>query len=164
HGRSSLKTWLRAVLAQRHVDSIRAGRRFIELEAEGSDGNPGVGASPSTAVHGLASVAAQPDPHRVELVALFRRTLEVALGLLDPRDKERLRLYYAAGQTLAEIGRHLGEHESSVSRNLERIRRALRNDVEQALRNSAGSVNGSRSGAGLSEEQIALCFEYAAQD
>src|SRR6266481_3206792 len=28
HGRSSLKTWLRAVLAQRHIDSIRAGRRF----------------------------------------------------------------------------------------------------------------------------------------
>src|SRR5207245_1362809 len=31
HGRSSLKTWLRAVLAQRHIDSIRAGRRFEEL-------------------------------------------------------------------------------------------------------------------------------------
>ncbi len=27
HGRSSLKTWLRAVLAQRHIDAIRAGRR-----------------------------------------------------------------------------------------------------------------------------------------
>ena len=31
HGRSSLKTWLRAVLAQRHIDSIRAGRRFESL-------------------------------------------------------------------------------------------------------------------------------------
>src|SRR6267143_2122846 len=28
HGRSSLKTWLRAVLAQRHIDAIRASRRF----------------------------------------------------------------------------------------------------------------------------------------
>src|SRR5207245_1870967 len=28
HGRSTLKTWLRAVLAQRHIDTIRAGRRF----------------------------------------------------------------------------------------------------------------------------------------
>src|ERR1700693_2089999 len=34
HGRSSLKTWLRAVLAQRHVDRIRAGRKFEELENE----------------------------------------------------------------------------------------------------------------------------------
>src|ERR1051326_2168253 len=32
HGRSSLKTWLRAVLAQRHIDSIRANRRFTSLE------------------------------------------------------------------------------------------------------------------------------------
>ena len=31
HGRSSLKTWLRAILAQRHIDSIRAGRRFEDL-------------------------------------------------------------------------------------------------------------------------------------
>src|SRR5467141_3141516 len=29
-GRSSLKTWLRAVLAQRHIDAIRTGRRFEE--------------------------------------------------------------------------------------------------------------------------------------
>ena len=34
HGRSSLKTWLRAVLAQRHVDKIRAGRKFEELGDE----------------------------------------------------------------------------------------------------------------------------------
>src|SRR5580658_3606311 len=32
HGRSSLKTWLRAVLAQRHIDAIRAGRRFESLD------------------------------------------------------------------------------------------------------------------------------------
>src|SRR5262249_19807783 len=32
HGRSSLKTWLRAVLAQRHIDGIRASRRFSDLE------------------------------------------------------------------------------------------------------------------------------------
>src|SRR5258708_3458504 len=39
HGRSSLKTWLRAVLAQRHIDSIRAGRRFAELaEDEAGEG------------------------------------------------------------------------------------------------------------------------------
>src|SRR6202022_1794883 len=34
HGRSSLKTWLRAVLAQRHVDKIRAGRKFEPLDDE----------------------------------------------------------------------------------------------------------------------------------
>ena len=164
HGRSSLKTWLRAVLAQRHVDAIRAGRRFTDLE--GADGHAALSASHSAEPpRRISSAAAEPlpDPHRNELLALFRRTLEVALGLLDPRDKERLRLYYAAEHTLAEIGRKLGEHESSVSRNLERTRRELRQQVEQALRNS-GSLEGAPSGAGLSDEQVALCFEYAAEN
>jgi RNA polymerase sigma-70 factor (ECF subfamily) len=159
HGRSSLKTWLRAVLAQRHIDAIRAGRRFIDLES--TDGHAALQASQPATPRRVSTTGTEPlqDPHRKDLVALFRRTLEVALGLLDTRDKERLRLYYAAEQTLAAIGRKLGEHESSVSRNLERTRRELRHQVEQALRKGSGG-----SGVALSDEQIALCFEYAAED
>src|SRR6202040_3495253 len=65
HGRSSLKTWLRAVLAQRHVDSIRAGRRFEELaEDETGDGQAKT----------LLGPQLQPaDPHRERYVALFTR-------------------------------------------------------------------------------------------
>ena len=162
HGRSSLKTWLRAVLAQRHVDAIRAARRFSELEP--ADGHPSAGPAQTAVAHRSPSaVSAPPDPHRAELLALFRRTLEVALGLLDPRDKERLRLYYAAQQTLAEIGRTLGEHESSVSRHLDRTRRELRLHVEQALRKAGNPLEGALSSVGLSDSQIALCFEYAAE-
>jgi RNA polymerase sigma-70 factor len=164
HGRSALKTWLRAVLAQRHVDAIRASRRFTEME--GADGEAVLPAAQPATPHRKAGPTDDPvrDPHRAELVALFRRTLEVALGLLEPRDKERLRLYYAAEQTLAEIGRKLGEHESSVSRHLERTRRELRQEVEQALRKGSSNLDGPASAAGLSDAQIALCFEYAAQD
>jgi RNA polymerase sigma factor (sigma-70 family) len=163
-GRSSLKTWLRAVLAQRHIDSIRASRRFTELQT--GDAQSEIEISQPAASHKIGNTGGDPlrDPHRTELLALFRRTLEVALGLLGPRDKERLRLYYAAEKTLAEIGRHFGEHESSASRNLERIRRELRQQVEQALRNTRGAVNGAPAGAGLSDAQIALCFQYAAED
>jgi RNA polymerase sigma factor (sigma-70 family) len=163
HGRSSLKTWLRAVLAQRHVDAIRASRRFTELD--GADGHATLPAAQLAAPRHISSASAEPlrDPHRTELVAFFRRALDLALGLLDAQDKERLRLYYAAEQTLAEIGRKLGEHESSVSRNLERTRRELRQHVEQALR-KGDRVDGAGSGAGLSDAQIALCFEYAAED
>ncbi len=163
HGRSSLRTWLRAVLAQRHVDAIRANRRFIDFD--GADGHATLPAAQLGAPRHISSAGAEPlrDPHRTELVTLFHRTLEVALGLLDTRDKERLRLYYAAEQTLAEIGRKLGEHESSVSRNLERTRRELRQHVEQALRKGS-SVDGASPAAGLSDAQIALCFEYAAED
>ncbi len=165
HGRSSLKTWLRAVLAQRHVDTIRTGRRFTDLDSIAGDGDLTLSAhrpalSPAINRHD----GAPHDPHRAELVALFHRTLEVALGLLASRDKERLRLYYAAEQTLAEIGRKLGEHESSVSRNLDRTRRELRQQVEQALRKGSSSLDGRASAAGLSDAQIALCFEYASED
>jgi RNA polymerase sigma factor (sigma-70 family) len=169
HGRSALKTWLRAVLAQRHVDAIRASRRFTEID--GADGEPVLPAAQAPTPykktsHGKTGSGDDPvgDPHRAELVALFRRTLEVALGLLEPRDRERLRLYYAAEQTLAEIGRKLGEHESSVSRHLDRTRRQLRQEVEQALRKGSGDLDGPASAAGLSDAQIALCFEYAAED
>jgi RNA polymerase sigma factor (sigma-70 family) len=159
HGRSSLKTWLRAVLAQRHVDAIRAGRRFTELDAEDRSVR-GASHNPTEAPRSQSP----PDPYRERYVTLFTRMLETALGLLDPRDRERLRLYYAKEQTLAEIGRTLAEHESSVSRNLERIRRELRRAVEEALRRGPIAANGASSEPGLSEEEISLCFAYASED
>src|SRR5258708_9545249 len=38
HGRSKLSTWLRAVLAQRHVDLLRKNWRTVSLEAEEEKG------------------------------------------------------------------------------------------------------------------------------
>src|SRR5204862_7536109 len=35
HGRSKLSTWLRAVLSQRHIDRVRATRRFAPVVEEG---------------------------------------------------------------------------------------------------------------------------------
>src|SRR5437867_286409 len=156
HGRSSLKTWLRAILAQRHIDSIRAGRRFEELgEEEAADG-------PMKTSLGQQILPA--DPHRERYVASFTRALQEALARLESPEKERLRLYYAEEKTLAEIGRLLGEHESSVSRHLERVRRDLRRDVEDILRRGFVAANGSMADPGLSEAEIALCFEYSAED
>jgi RNA polymerase sigma-70 factor len=156
HGRSSLKTWLRAVLAQRHIDSIRAGRRFEEL-AEDETGD-----RPSKALVGAQMQAA--DPHRERYVASFTRALQTALERLEPQEKERLRLYYAEEKTLAEIGHLLGEHESSVSRHLDRARRDLRQAVEDILRQGLCAANGSTVQPALSDAEIALCFEYSAGD
>jgi RNA polymerase sigma-70 factor len=156
HGRSSLKTWLRAVLAQRHVDSIRAGRRFEELAGdESSDPRPKMSLGPETL---------PADPHRERYVASFTRALQTALERLEPREKERLRLYYAEERTLAEIGRLLEEHESSVSRHLDRVRRDLRQAVEDILRDGLAAANGCPAQPGLSDAEIALCFEYSAAD
>src|SRR5882762_4585460 len=156
HGRSSLKTWLRAVLAQRHIDSIRAGRRFEELaEDETGEGPQRTLLGPPT----------QPvDPHRERYLAFFTRALQTALDHLDPQEKERLRLYYAEEKTLAEIGGLLGEHESSVSRHLHRVRRDLRQAVEGLLRHGIAAANGFAVQPGLSDAEFALCFEYSAGD
>lgn len=174
HGRSSLKTWLRAVLAQRHIDSVRASRRFVEIEDQStSASSAGDGVpfrervTPIDSASNFPNLAhdSSPDPHRSQYVALFSDILHKALSALDPLDRKRLRLYYADQQTLAHIGRELGEHESSVSRNLDRIRRELRASVESVLRSGQfQSQNGTYPQPALSDDQIALCFEYAAED
>jgi RNA polymerase sigma factor (sigma-70 family) len=146
HGRSSLKTWLRAIMAQRHVDKIRESKRWETLE----DGD---GKEPAAARAGTNSHAPA-DPDRGTYTARFAEALKASLAELEARDRKRLELYYAREITLAEIGRELGEHESSVSRNLERIRRELRAKVEAHLRGVCT----------LSEAQVALCFQYAAED
>jgi RNA polymerase sigma factor (sigma-70 family) len=156
HGRSSLKTWLRAVLAQRHIDAIRRGRRFESLEDD--DRKPTAQKIPQ------ALPVAPADPHRDRYSTLFVRALGAAIAALDARDEQRLRLYYAREQTLAQIGEQLAEHESSVSRNLDRIRLALRRAVEETLRKGSAADNGLAAELGLSEAQISLCFEYASRD
>jgi RNA polymerase sigma factor (sigma-70 family) len=153
HGRSSLKTWLRAVLSQRHIDAIRAGKRFRSLDAGEEDGE-------TRRLPALAKIALPSDPYRELYLSRFREALTLALAELEPRDRSRLHLYYAEDRTLAEIGKGLGEHESSVSRNLERIRNELRATVEGLLR--AGKVaDGGPATPGMDDAQIALCIQYA---
>jgi RNA polymerase sigma factor (sigma-70 family) len=164
HGRSSLKTWLRAVLAQRHIDSLRDARRFTALESAGEQSGerkPGENAPSSfERVQQRSQNQSHPDPHRDRYLAAFARALHSAIAGLDSRDLHRLRLYYADDKTLAEVGLEIGEHESSVSRNLERTRRDLRRSVTDCLRGGA-EIAGGRA---MSEEEISLCFEYAAED
>jgi RNA polymerase sigma factor (sigma-70 family) len=157
HGRSSLKTWLRAVLAQRHIDQIRAGKKFESLDDQLPDGEP-------RRVFEPATVELPADPRREQYQQRFREALTSALRSLDPLDRTRLQLYYAEDRTLAEIGRTIGEHESSASRNLERVRKELRITVEGLLRAGSAAANGSSAVQGLDDAQVALCIQYAAED
>jgi len=155
HGRSSLKTWLRAVLSQRHIDALRAGKKFESLDAGEEDGE-------TRRLPELAKIELPSDPYRELYLHKFREALRLALAELEPRDRSRLHLYYAEDRTLAEIGKQLGEHESSVSRNLERIRKELRATVEGLLR--AGKVaDGGPATPGMDDAQIALCIQYAGE-
>lgn len=156
HGRSSLKTWLRAVLAQRHIDQIRVARKFDSLD------EPAAGEVPR--VREPSTVRPPADPRREQYLERFREALADALASLDARDRSRLQLYYGEDRTLAEIGRAIGEHESSVSRNLERVRKELRVTVEGLLRAGTAASNGTVAAAGFDDAQVALCIQYAAED
>ena len=141
HGRARLSTWLRTVLAQRHVDGLRSSRRTVPLEEEADD---------------LRRVdPARPDdlqPHREERVGLVQLALDAAIAGLDARDRLRLRLYYGEGLKLAQIGRLLGEHEATVSRKLERARRDIRGRIERTLERDHL----------LAPEAVRECLEMAA--
>ena len=140
HGRSSLATWLRAVLAQRHVDALRARKRFEPLP-ERDNALP-------------APAAPTSDPDRRALVPLVERALQGAIDRLPARDRLRLRGYYVSQLTLAGIGRITGEHEATVSRQLARTRRRVKDAVEQSLREQAD----------LTRAQIERALELALED
>jgi RNA polymerase sigma-70 factor, ECF subfamily len=138
HGRARLSTWLRTVLAQRHIDAVRQRARTVPLDE---------------AVDEPVSPGPVPDPDVADNVARVQRALDETVDALDPRDRLRLRLYYAQRLTLAKIGRALGEHEATASRNLERVRRTLRQEVERRLKEAHG----------LDAAAVATCVQQAAE-
>ena len=137
HGRSSLATWLRAVLAQRLVDRVRSGVRTAPLPDE----------EPAAPTHQVL------DPDRGRYLTLIHEALGAAVANLDAKSRLRIRYYYVQGLTLAETGRLLGEHEASVSRHLSAARKAIGRDLERRLSQS-----------GLAREEIMQCFACVAED
>ncbi|HKW01531.1 MAG TPA: sigma-70 family RNA polymerase sigma factor [Vicinamibacterales bacterium] len=140
HGRSSLATWLRAVLSQRVVDRARAAKRHEDLPAEDSP-------------QAIAAPERLDDPERDRDLHLLQDALAHAVNGLETRDRLRLRCYYAQGLTLAETGRLTRESEATVSRHLAQTRRTIREDVERRLH-----------AIGLTDAQIALCVATATAD
>ena len=136
-GRSSLATWLRAVLAQRYVDRVRVERKTESLSDEERADN-----------------SVEPDPERTRYVVLVRQALGRAVAALAPRDRLRLGCYYVQELTLAETGRVMHESEATSSRSLARSRKAIRRDIERQLRDEAR----------LNDDQIAECFASIADD
>ena len=141
HGRSSLATWLRSLIAQRHVDRHRDTRRLEPLPED---------ASPAS----IPGQSKAEPPNRARFVAAMHAVLSAAIGALAPRDRLRLACYYAQEMTLAQIGRLTGEHEATVSRQLARTRRSIREEVERRLKTEHR----------FSPPEIDECFESVVDD
>jgi len=136
-GRSTLATWLRAVLAQRYVDRVRMSRKMEALPEEDPPARD-----------------REPDPERTRYLSLVRQALQRAVAALTSRERLRLGCYYVQELTLAETGRVLNESEATASSRLAKSRKAIRRDIERQLRDEAR----------LNEFQIAECFASVADD
>lgn len=135
-GRSSLATWLRAILAQRYVDRIRGTRRLEELADD------------------HAARSSPPSVDRGRYSAAMEDALAAAVAVLEPRDRLRLGCYYSQEMALVQIGRLTHESEATVSRQLARTRRAIRESVERHLRDRSG----------FGDAEIRECFAAVVED
>jgi RNA polymerase sigma-70 factor (ECF subfamily) len=118
-GRGSLEGWLRTVMAQEFINRYRKQRRTVSLEEQTEEG--------------VQFAAAIPEPACTSDPRLAMATDE-ALAELSSEDRFTLASYYLDAQTLAEIARTLGLHESSVSRRLDRLSTGLRKRILAGLR------------------------------
>jgi RNA polymerase sigma-70 factor, ECF subfamily len=117
-GRGSLEGWLRTVLAQEYVNRYRRTKRFVSLDEESEDG--------------VQFRAPDPEPAPSADNRLAQATDE-ALAFLSSEDRVVLSAYYLDGRTLAEIAHMLGVHESTISRKLDKLAKALRKQIVAGL-------------------------------
>ena len=116
-GRGSLEGWLRTVLAQEYVNRYRSQRRFLPFHE---------------VMEAPTQERAVKEVSPVEQARVARAT-DAALAALSPEEQFLLAAYYLDGRTLAEIGRMLGLHESTVSRRLEKVVSGLRKEIIKGL-------------------------------
>jgi RNA polymerase sigma-70 factor (ECF subfamily) len=117
-GRGSLEGWLRTVLAQEYVNRYRRTKRLVSLDEESEEG--------------VQFSAPDPAPEPPGDPRLAQATDE-ALAYLSGEDRTVLSAYYLDGRKLAEIARMLGVHESTISRKLDKLAKALRKQIFAGL-------------------------------
>jgi RNA polymerase sigma-70 factor, ECF subfamily len=137
-GRGSLEGWLRTVMAQEFVNRYRRQRKLVSLDEETEEG--------------AQFAAADPEPATAVDPRLEAATDE-ALGALPAEDRLVLASYFLDGRTLAEIARTLGVHESTISRKLDKVAKALRRQILAGLGRS-----------GLSRRQAQEALEVDVRD
>jgi RNA polymerase sigma-70 factor (ECF subfamily) len=117
-GRGSLEGWLRTVVAQEYVNRYRRTKHEVSLEEK--------------VEAGVQFPAAQ-GSSKSQSGSVIEQATARALGGLEAEDRLLLAAYFLDGRTLAEIGRMMRVHESTISRKLERVTAALRKSIRKEL-------------------------------
>jgi RNA polymerase sigma-70 factor (ECF subfamily) len=121
-GRGSLEGWLRTVMAQEFVNRYRRQRRLVSLDGDADDEDNKADRLPS------------PDPEPVVAVnPQLEAAADEALAALSAEERFLLAAYYLDGRTLADISGQLGVHESTISRKLDKVAKALRKQILGSL-------------------------------
>jgi RNA polymerase sigma-70 factor (ECF subfamily) len=116
-GRGSLEGWLRTVLAQNYVNQYRKQRRFVSFDEQ------------------IQTVSqSRTEPSEALADSRLEEATDVALHELPAEERMILASYYLDERTLAEIGRMLGVHESTISRRIGKITVRLRKRILRGLR------------------------------
>ena len=117
-GRGSLDGWLRTVLAQEFVNTYRKQRRMVSLDEDSEEGVQ------------FAAAVSEPvvaaDPR-------LANAIDEALRSLAAEERFVLASYFLDGRTLAQIARALSVHESTISRKIEKLTKALRKQIGKNL-------------------------------
>ena len=116
-GRGSLAGWLRTVMAQEYVNQYRRTRRETSLEAAVEDGKQFAAGESDTQ---------QTDPR-------IQAATSAELAALEAEERFILVAYFIDRHTLAEIGKVMEVHESTISRKLERATTGLRKRIRKRL-------------------------------
>lgn len=117
-GRGSLEGWLRTVLAQEYVNRYRRTKHQVSLEEK---------------VEAGVQFPAVEAPQNSQPISAMEDATAKALAGLEAEDRLLLTAYFLDGRTLAEIGRMMRVHESTISRKLDRLTVALRKSIRKEL-------------------------------
>lgn len=117
-GRSTLKTWLGAVVAHAAINAGKVERRTTTL-------------TPRMWERATQTTGAAAD---AESGRAFTLLVERAIGELAPDSKLLLLLYYEQGLTLDEMTNVIGGSKATLSRRLSALRDALRDAIDANAR------------------------------
>ncbi len=125
-GRSSLKTWLGAVVAHAAANAAQTRRRVVPLHEAGQEERSASGG--------------RPEPAQGDRVGRERLTalLVEAASRLDAPDRLLLLLYYDQGLTLEDMGPLMRRSKAALSRRLKRVTATLQAALEARSRERYG--------------------------
>lgn len=145
-GRSTLRTWLGAVVAHSALNCRKAMNRMR---------SPG-----STQAGSIDETIPAPDTTNSadeEAARLLHEMLSEAVKVLPPEERLLLQLYYEQGMTLDQLSATLGASSATISRRLKRTREGLRAAIETLSRGRTGeSAETLRAGLDLGRIELDL--------